>query len=222
MPLYLRDKLGTDRERLTEYCREQLGLVEPDVRMERIKIQSLVKWNGFYLYISGKSNNQLRVKNGVALCLNRNWMTYIKGVEKTAETEGAYSLVTAEKNLELYDVLTEKHRAGIYSKRPTPVGKKLVRARDKFEQLEVREQCKVILQILQLSQLSNLGADLRLVGESKNTGVSMISKNVTDAEVLIGGKREYVNNAIKIYCRSIFDALNDNDLSQIKFYRNEL
>lgn len=43
-----------------------------------------------------------------------------------------------------------------------------------------------------------------------------------NAEVIIGGKREYVNNAIKIYCRSIFDALNDNELSQIKFYRNEL
>lgn len=46
--------------------------------------------------------------------------------------------------------------------------------------------------------------------------------DILNAEVLIGGKREYVNNAIKIYCRSIFDALNDNDLSQIKFYRNEL
>lgn len=182
MPLYLRDKLATDRERLTEYCREQLGLVEPDVRMERIKIQSLVKRNGFYLYISGKSNNRLIVRNGVALCLNRNWVTYIKGVEKAAETEGAYSLVTAEKNLELYDVLTEKHRAGIYSQRPNPVGEKLVHARDKFEQLEIREQCKVILQILQLSQLSNMGADLSLIGEAKKTGICMIGKNITDAQ----------------------------------------
>lgn len=41
-------------------------------------------------------------------------------------------------------------------------------------------------------------------------------------EVLIAGRKEYVNNAIKIYCRSVFDALNDNDLSLIKFYRNEL
>ena len=41
-------------------------------------------------------------------------------------------------------------------------------------------------------------------------------------EVNIAGRREYVNNAIKIYCRSIFDALNDNDTSLIKFYKNEL
>lgn len=41
-------------------------------------------------------------------------------------------------------------------------------------------------------------------------------------EVVIAGRKEYVNNAIRIYCRSIFDALNDNDTSLIKFYRNEL
>jgi CRISPR-associated endonuclease Cas1 subtype II len=41
-------------------------------------------------------------------------------------------------------------------------------------------------------------------------------------EVIIAERKEYVNNAIKIYCRSIFDALNDKDLSLIKFYRNEL
>lgn len=46
--------------------------------------------------------------------------------------------------------------------------------------------------------------------------------DVLNEEVTVGGKREYVNNAIKIYCKSIFDALNDGDPSLIKFYRNEL
>lgn len=45
---------------------------------------------------------------------------------------------------------------------------------------------------------------------------------VLQKDVLISGRKEFVNNAIKIYCRSIFDALNDNDTSLIKFYRNEL
>ena len=29
-------------------------------------------------------------------------------------------------------------------------------------------------------------------------------------------------NAIKIYTKSVFDALNDKDISLIRFYRNEL
>lgn len=41
-------------------------------------------------------------------------------------------------------------------------------------------------------------------------------------EVIIAGRKESVNNAMKIYCRSIFDALNDSDISLIKFYQNEL
>ena len=38
-------------------------------------------------------------------------------------------------------------------------------------------------------------------------------------EVIIDGKVQYVSNAIKIYCRSIFDALNERDVSRIRFYR---
>lgn len=41
-------------------------------------------------------------------------------------------------------------------------------------------------------------------------------------EVEICGKMEVVTNAIKIYCRSVFDALNDRDISLIRFYYNEL
>ena len=45
---------------------------------------------------------------------------------------------------------------------------------------------------------------------------------ILQQEVRIGNRREYVNNAIKIYCRSVFDALNENDGLLIKFYENEL
>lgn len=41
-------------------------------------------------------------------------------------------------------------------------------------------------------------------------------------EVVINGRTEYVNNAIKIYCKSVFDAINDEDISQIRFYKYEL
>lgn len=40
--------------------------------------------------------------------------------------------------------------------------------------------------------------------------------------VLIDGKKNHVANAIKIYCRSVFDALNERDISLLKFYHYEL
>lgn len=45
---------------------------------------------------------------------------------------------------------------------------------------------------------------------------------ILQQEVIIAERKEYVNNAIKIYCKSVFDALLDNDVSLIKFYRSEL
>ena len=46
--------------------------------------------------------------------------------------------------------------------------------------------------------------------------------NVLNAEVIIAERKEYVNNAIKIYTKSVLDALSENDVSLIRFYKNEL
>ncbi len=46
--------------------------------------------------------------------------------------------------------------------------------------------------------------------------------DVLNKEVVIDGKKQYVNNAIKIYCKSVFEALNEDDVSLIRFYRNGL
>lgn len=47
-------------------------------------------------------------------------------------------------------------------------------------------------------------------------------ENILNHEVVIDGKVQYVNNAVKIYCKSVFDALNENDSSLIRFYKFEL
>lgn len=46
--------------------------------------------------------------------------------------------------------------------------------------------------------------------------------DVLNHEIRMDGKVQYVNNAIKIYCKSVFDALNEADSSLIRFYQIEL
>lgn len=46
--------------------------------------------------------------------------------------------------------------------------------------------------------------------------------NILNETIYIDGSKYTFLNAIKIYCKSIFDALNDNDTSLIQFYRYEL
>lgn len=42
--------------------------------------------------------------------------------------------------------------------------------------------------------------------------------NILNDTVTINQTKQTVLNAVKYYCRSVFDALNDNDLSLIQFY----
>lgn len=46
--------------------------------------------------------------------------------------------------------------------------------------------------------------------------------NILNHEVKIDSKIQYVNNAIKIYCKSVFNALEEDDSSLIRFYKDEL
>lgn len=45
---------------------------------------------------------------------------------------------------------------------------------------------------------------------------------ILQCEVMISGKREFLLNAIKVYVRSVFDAINEKDISLIRFYTDEL
>lgn len=45
-----------------------------------------------------------------------------------------------------------------------------------------------------------------------------IMQTILQKEVVIAGRKEIVSNAIKIYCRSIFDALSERDISLMKTY----
>lgn len=50
------------------------------------------------------------------------------------------------------------------------------------------------------------------------TKEKMVLVDLLNAIVVIAGRSEYVGNAVKIYCKSIFDALNERDISLIKYY----
>ena len=45
--------------------------------------------------------------------------------------------------------------------------------------------------------------------------------DLLNQSVIIDGNQQYIMNAIKIYCRSVFDAISDFDMSQIRFYALE-
>jgi CRISPR-associated endonuclease Csn1 len=164
---------------LYQYCLE-LGLKNPSVRVKMIKPQSLIKVDGFPLYITGKTNKQYVVRNACNLILTSHWNRYIHAIEKYNQTGQRSEEISAEDNIRLYDEFVSKHKDGIYAKRPNPIGVTLDNGREKFISLEIDKQVNILIQILNLSLICNsASADLKEIGGSSKTGVTLISKKVS-------------------------------------------
>ena len=186
VPVFMKEKIETDPNALLWYCSEVLGLENPDIRLKKIKLQSLIKKDGFFAYISGRTENRISLYNAVNLCLSQEWIGYVKKLDKYNEFSQLDRELTKEKNEELYQELMEKHRKGIYARRPNSMGEKLINAWSSFEQLELEKQCEVLVQIIKLSSIgAAVSADLTLVGAASKCGTMKISKNISDANEFI-------------------------------------
>lgn len=187
LPILFKEKVEHTANGLEWYCTEQLGYENVRILCKKLRIQSLLEINGYRMYLSGKTGNQLKMRNAINLCLSDKQIRYIRKIEKFSETEVLDEVLCEAGNIQLYDALVEKHMHTIYAKRPNAVGEKLEKAREQFVELAVDDQCKVLYQILQLTKIGPVSADLTLIGESAHTGVMLISKKLkqTDSVYLV-------------------------------------
>lgn len=68
--------------------------------------------------------------------------------------------------------------------------------------------------------VDELVVELNLEKFEKEEKLKMLG--ILNKEVVIDGKQQYLTNAIKIFCKSVFDSLNENDISLIRFPKDEL
>ena len=174
IPIYIKGKADKDKTIIEGYIRKRTGGENIRVADIKIKMQSLIKLNGYYLYLTGITGKQLILRNAVQLIFDQDIINYIKKLEKEYDTE-----LNSEDNIKLYDTLIDKHKTNIMMKRPNPVLDKLSEGREKFIKLNLDNQKKVLKEILKLSSLGGSGADLSLIGASANTGVMLTNKNIS-------------------------------------------
>ena len=184
MPLYLKDSLNS-KEKMEEYCREKLGYQEPSVRLEKIKMYSLIKVDGYLMYLTGRTEDRLTVVNSVEMKLSNEWNAYVKRlfsytttVDEGSDDGVSRDLISIEKNCRLYSIIMDKYNSTIYSRRPNPIGKKLIEWQPKFKTLSLDKQIYVLRQLVQLSSNSNQGADLQYIGGKQKTGTTKFSKYI--------------------------------------------
>ena len=89
------------------------------------------------------------------------------------------SVLTKEKNIELYDKIQDKIENTVYNKRLSSIEGILKEGKAKFVELDVEKQCKILNSIL--NNITNtMKVDLREIGGSVNSGTCRCSKNITN------------------------------------------
>lgn len=179
VPIYIADRIESDPSALKRYCIEKLKLVDPNIRLRKIKLHSLVEKDGYFGHITGVTGNRIYFRNAVSLILPIEWNNYIKTIENSIEKKSLNDIITANKNISLYDLLTNKLSNSIFAKRPNPIGDNLQVSRDRFITLNLEEQITLLEQILHLTAIGMAKADLTSLGYSKLSGISLLNKEIT-------------------------------------------
>lgn len=180
-PVYLRyaKRVDEDPAYLETYCCEVLGLEAPKIILPEIKFNTLLKIKGFPVYLTGRSDSRILTIQAFQLVLPAEAERYLKAVLKVCDRlknatgeikiTAAHDKVTAEQNLELYDLLLEKMKIPAYVLRPGSQVNTLEKGRTIFVELGLAEQCKVLSNILKLFRGNGI-ADLSAIGGAPQAG----------------------------------------------------
>lgn len=179
IPVYMKEKIEKDSDALRKYCEETLNLCNPDIRVAKIKLQSMFRINGYPVHLTGKTGNQLYLRNAVQIYLSQEWMNYIKKLENYLQKGTFGDEISKEKNIELYDILLAKHQTDIIRHRMNPILDKLVSGREKFEKIDIEKQSTVLSEILKSTQIGAGKCNLANIGGSPNTGILIVNKKIS-------------------------------------------
>lgn len=188
---------GTDsaiayaKERVKELVGKPADELSLPLGMRIIKINTLFSLDGFRIHITGVSGGarQLIAAPFTAFCADAKVERYIKRLESFTEKcknnpklkyQPEYDKLTPEENLQLYDLYIHKLKESVYQKRPNNPVETLLRGREAFEALDIKEQAKALLNIHTVFDRNGGGCDLTAVGGSKNAGVSLISTKASN------------------------------------------
>lgn len=196
LPVYLGRVETLKEATILEYFTKQLreenkGKTISELKMCRkfIPLNSLVKYNGFYYYLGGKTGKYVIARSAVQPCFEAEVMLYIKKLEKavtmnhyTEKGEDKMPLISKERNLELYDQFAEKCNKTIFRHRIGAIAEILTKGREKFAELDLEKQCKVLFELIKNFSQASDTVDLSLMGSGKRTGAMLLNKKISEAK----------------------------------------
>lgn len=185
MTVYEDRSVGKDVENKIAYLK-RLGLVNPEILIDYIKMDTLISLNGTYAYVRGISGKQIILRNANELTLDYENAAYLKKIMNLFKDKEKYHLnmldlndtITTESNLKLYDAIVTKLKSDKFKGFSNiSLQTELLEARRaEFQKLNLEDQCVVINEVLKLGKCNSETSDLSKLGGSKLAGELKMNK----------------------------------------------
>ena len=201
VPIYKKDYIERSKENALEYLREimkERKLSKPVILINKIKIDTLFKVDGFYMWLSGRTGNRLVFKGANELILSDEETKILKKVIKFTNRKmenknvelSAFDGINEVELTHLYDVFVSKLQNTIYKIRLGLQASTLIDNKGKFENLNLEDKCTVLSEILHLFQCQSAAANLKLIGGPASAGILVMNNNITKC------KQIFIKNSI--------------------------
>ena len=185
LPIYLTNRNITDQDLIDYVASITPQAKDISIIYRKLCINQLVKVNGFYYYLGGKTNSNIYIDNAVEVVVPANIAVYIKVLEKFAllhkdnnnikastvttriYNEGSTNIVsiTDKDGLIVYDYLMSKLRTPLYMKmKGNKVDELSTVGRSKFMNMTLEEQSIYLLEVLNLLTNSKTTFDVKALG----------------------------------------------------------
>ena len=147
--------------------------------------------DGFRMHISGRTGNNVIFKGAEQLNMSKeneeglkHIGKYINRVKMARERLpiNDHDGINGDGNLVIYDEFINKLENTVYNVRLSAQIKCFSDGRDIFELLDLPEQCKLLMNALNLFQCNSVSADLSLIGGGAHCGIIKPSKEMSKAE----------------------------------------
>ena len=198
-------------EKIKEYFENVEGLKDVKILVPKIKMDSLISYNGYKAYITGAADNRITFSNAVQWFTNSEIDNYVKGIDKLLAMAKDGKISTVEQQSEEFEVYTNRfgvrkividkeNNLKLFESIIKQINLKAYQAvtafqtlktvmenkKDVFNSLTVLEQAKCLFNIIgYVRRGGSSGLDLTNIGESSTCCKLRVSYNIADVDFAI-------------------------------------
>lgn len=165
-----------------DYLIENYNLINPVIKVKKVKIQSCFSFDNMRCHLGGKESGGSIIVYRPAVQLVpgykneryiRNVIRYAGGDLHLQSEKNQENAVTVEQNCQLYDLLLDKMSNNIYGVLFSDLAEKIACEKSSFEKLDLIEQCKIIKNILTILKNNASKGDLKSIGIKSNGAIRL-------------------------------------------------